>query len=291
MSTLDQFRKYVSEQYQTVLGLKLTENVANDSQPVWLPDGDQAWLLDDEIGLAMRVVPYNDAQDDLNTAIQHAIRTATQLQPRYEIKDGEADRCGIWQVSICWLVDSTLREDWRKAIASIRKESGFSEEVGLDAILVEDGKDFSAACARHGLPQLLLHTRRIFQLKWTEMPSWLSANARVAEMLKTFPNQFSNDVEAYGLASELVRMCCPMIHPIPLLLILNQAKHHWKKLKSKTSATLSTASFASKVKNQAHRHTSSLARTGLVKPQYSKRSAWQRVACQTPLLSILKTQT
>lgn len=214
MNTLEQFRIYVDEQYQTALGLNLfVDSVAANGQPVWIPDADNAWLLDDEIGLAFRIVPYGNANNDLNTSIQEAVRTATQLQPHYGITGDSADECGTWQVSICWLVAPELRDDWRKKVADIRKESGFSEEVGLDAILLTDGENISDACMQHGLPQLLLQTRRLIKLEWDEMPSWLSANNKVAKMLEKFPSRFSGDTETYKLAYELVQDVLPLGAP------------------------------------------------------------------------------
>jgi energy-coupling factor transporter ATP-binding protein EcfA2 len=209
MSTLNQFKDYVAEQYYNMLGLKLVEETTTNTPLAWLNDGNSAWLLDDEIGLAMRIVPFVDEQDDLNAAIQHAIRFATQLQPRYSLDKDGSDDAGIWQVGICWLVSSELCNAWRNAIANIRKESGFSEEIGLDAILAEEGKDIHDAFSKHGMPQLMLHARKIFRLQWHEMPSWLSADSKVAEMLESFPRQFSNDVETYKLALELVENVLP----------------------------------------------------------------------------------
>lgn len=209
MNTLSQFKSYVVEQYKSMLAMNLTSDDKHNAPLIWLNDGNDAWLLDDEIGLAMRVVPFIDEQDDLNVAIQHAIRTASQLQPRYAADVTDTDKHGIWQVGICWLVDSGLNESWRKAIAGIRRESGFSEEIGLDAILAEKGETISAACERQGLPQLMLHARRTFNIQWNAMPNWLSANSKVAEMLKVFPNQFSSDIETYKLAQELVSDVLP----------------------------------------------------------------------------------
>ena len=209
MNALSQFKNYVAGQYKSMLDLNIAEDTTPNAPLVWLNDGNSAWLLDDEIGLAMRIIPFTDEQDDLNAAIQHAIRTASQLQPRYAANATDTDKHGIWQVGICWLVDYGLCESWRKAIAGIRRESGFSEEIGLDAVLAEDGENISTACERQGLPQLLLHTRRTFRITWSAMPNWLSANSKVAEMLKVFSNQFSSDIEAYKLAQELVADVLP----------------------------------------------------------------------------------
>jgi len=188
----------------------VTDSVAANGQPIWIHDTDKAWLLDDEIGLALRIVHYCNAEDDLNASIQEAVRTATQLQPHYGITDAAADKCGIWQVSILWLVESKLREDWCRKIAAVRKESGFSEEIGLDGVWCIEEESLTDACMRHGLPQLLLQTRRLLKLDWEQMPGWLSANAKVGEMLEKFPNRFSGDAETYKLAAELVQDVLPL---------------------------------------------------------------------------------
>lgn len=211
MNSLEQFKIHVNEQYQATLGLSLVaDSVAINGQPIWISETDKAWLLDDEIGLALRIIHYCDTEDDLNTSIQEAVRTATQLQPHYGITDSDADKSGIWQVAICWLVESDLREDWCKKIASVRKESGFSEEIGLDAVLCTEEEKLTDACLRYDLPQLLLQTRRLLKLDWKEMPGWLSANAKVEEMLEKFPKRFAGNAETYKLAFELVQDVLPI---------------------------------------------------------------------------------
>ncbi len=206
MNIMEQFKGYISEHYQTLLGLNLVENDNSDNHIlIWVSGSDEAaWLLDSEIGLALRIVLFNAAEDDLNAATQEAVRTATQLQPRYGIDANAADQHGIWQVAICWLVDSNLKTSWHQAIASIRKESGLSEEIGLDAIFFDAGK-LITACEQHGLPQLLLQTRHLLNLNWSEMPGWLSADVKVAEMLAKFPAQFISDAETHQLANQLAQ--------------------------------------------------------------------------------------
>lgn len=206
MNILEQFKVHISDHYQTLLGLNLVENDNSDNHTlIWVSCSDEAaWLLDSEIGLALRIVLFSAAEDDLNAAIQEAVRTATQLQPRYGIDANAADQHGIWQVGVCWLVKSDLKISWHQAIANIRKESGFSEEIGLDAIFFDDGK-LITACGQHGLPQLLLQTRRLLNLDWSEMPGWLSADVKVAEMLAKFPTQFIRDAETHQLANQLAQ--------------------------------------------------------------------------------------
>jgi hypothetical protein len=206
MNILEHFKRYIAEQYRELLDLTLLESsTSNNDTVIWIKDSDKtAWLLDAEVGLAFRIVLFSADQDALNTAIQESIRRATQLQPRYGIDGNMADEYGIWQVAICWLVEANLKIDWYHAIATIRKESGFSEEIGLDAIFFDE-EELITACEKHGLPQLLLQTRRLLNLSWAEMPGWLSADAKVSEMLATFPDRFIGNTDTYQLAFQLVR--------------------------------------------------------------------------------------
>ena len=81
MKKLEQFKSHIKKQYLNILGLNLISDFTTDgNNPIWITDTNKAWLLDNEIGLALRIVPFCTAEDDLNTAIQEAVRTATQLQ-------------------------------------------------------------------------------------------------------------------------------------------------------------------------------------------------------------------
>src|SRR4051812_467745 len=133
MNFLATFRNFIATQYLEVLGLALTENAVGDGhQPIWIEQKDAAWLLDQDVGLALLVVPYLDAKQDLNRSIQQALSTATSLAPRSGLQKSESDKWGAWQVAVLWLVGTAqLATSWRAAIAVIRQESGLSEEVAL----------------------------------------------------------------------------------------------------------------------------------------------------------------
>src|SRR5258708_6523496 len=105
MSTLEEFKAYLAVQYKDVLGLKLVENSSDNlSYPIWLEQDNQAWLLDSGIGLGLRIVPFVQAEQDLNVDIQRVLQIASLLQPRHGLKDEEADAAGVWQLGIIWLV-------------------------------------------------------------------------------------------------------------------------------------------------------------------------------------------
>lgn len=205
MSTLEEFRSYLAQRYISVLGLQLTNDPREISRnPIWIHQNDGAWLLDRELGLALRIVPFNNANQNLNEVIQIVLRKVTLLQPRSDLEKEQADLLGMWQLGIIWVVEKpNLGDVWRTSIAMVRKESGFSEELGLDAIFV-NGLELAKACDEHGLPQLLLNVRRLIGMGASDMPAWLSANTRVSEMLVGFADQFAGDTETRRLASALV---------------------------------------------------------------------------------------
>lgn len=205
MSTLDEFRTYLAQRYNSVLGLTITNDLKEISRnPIWIRQEDGAWLLDRELGLALRIVPFEDANQNLNEVIQIVLRKVTLLQPRSDLEQEQADPLGMWQLGIIWVIEKPdLGDAWRTSIAMVRKESGFSEELGLDAIF-SGGSNLAKACDEHGLPQLLLNVRRLIGMEASAMPAWLSANIRVSEMLGSFADQFAGDAETRRLASSLV---------------------------------------------------------------------------------------
>jgi len=205
MSALDEFRTYLSQRYNSVLGLTITSDPKEISRnPIWIGQEDGAWLLDRELGLALRIVPFEDANQNLNEVIQIVLRKVTLLQPRSDLEKEQADPLGMWQLGIIWVVEKpNLGDVWRTSIAMVRKESGFSEELGLDAIFL-NASELAKACDEHGLPQLLFNVRRLIGMDASDMPAWLSANTRVSEMLGGFADQFAGDAETRRLASSLV---------------------------------------------------------------------------------------
>ena len=205
MSAIKMLRMYLSKLYRSTLGLEMVEDLLERSNnPVWLDRGASAWMLDRDIGLALRIEVFHSKSAGLNEAIQDVLGRVALLQPRTDISDAEIDPLGMWQLAIIWIIeDPKLEDSWRAAISEVRKESGFSEEIGLDALIVSS--DFESACRSHGFPQLLLNVRRVLQMSSDEIPTWSSANAKVKEALKGFPDRFAGDAETRRLAVDLVK--------------------------------------------------------------------------------------
>lgn len=204
MSNLDSFHEVLATLYQESLNIKLSvSDSISDDTPIWQrvsinnflqKDGDIGLLLDPEIGLAMFVLEYQQG-DDLCEEIRQALRFSDKLQPAYQQKI--SDMNGTWQVGLLWLVHGEeLAKDWKSAIAERRKQSGFSEEIALDAIFYDSLVGIKESIMkREGLHQLLLQTRKLFRMDIKSMYSWHSANSKVAEMLRSFPQQFKNIAE------------------------------------------------------------------------------------------------
>lgn len=212
MSALQILRSWLDQRYQEHLGVTLRDKSNGQSSAVlWSSanKGDRAgaWLMDYDIGLTLRVMSFLDSgemPDDINADIQEALELATRLQPKYGIKEDESDKYGLWHVGLVWLVKGQRQEEqWRRAIADFRAESGFSEEIALDAIFYPDEESFEKELNRHALPGLLLRTRNLFRLKVDELPTWLTANEAVRAMLQDLPSRFSRP-EVRTLAAKLV---------------------------------------------------------------------------------------
>ena len=203
MNTLDLFREAVSVLYQESLGIKLPDSGSgSDSEPQWrmasasdfLKTGENVGLLlDPEIGLALFVLEHQQG-NDLNAEIRQALKVSDKLQPAYQ--PSAPDEQGTWQVGLLWLVEGDeLAQDWKSAIAERRKQSGFSEEVALDAVFYDAPDGIRTTISARGLPQLLLQTRKLFRMDRDSMSLWHSANGEVAEMLLTFSQRFRNSAE------------------------------------------------------------------------------------------------
>lgn len=203
MNTLDLFRDSVATLYQEALGIKLDDGGSgSDSAPQWhmvsaidflKSDDDVGLVLDPEIGLALFVLEHKQG-NDLNAEIRQTLKVSDKLQPAYQ--PSTPDELGAWQVGLLWLVEGDdLAQDWKSAIAERRKQSGFSEEVALDAVFFNTLDGIQTAISEHRMPQLLLQTRKLFRMDQDSMSRWHSANGEVAEMLRTFAQRFSNPVE------------------------------------------------------------------------------------------------
>jgi hypothetical protein len=226
MKILDSFQEAVETLYQDSLGIKLSDSDSDgDNTPQWrrvsadnfLQAGDNVGLLlDPEIGLALFVLEHHIG-NDLNAEIRQALKISDKLQPAYQ---PDSDEQGTWQVGLLWLVEGDdLEESWKGAIAERRKQSGFSEELALDAVFYDRLDSVQAEILKHGLPQLLLQTRKLFGMDQDSMSNWHSANGEVAEMLRTFPLRFkntaANEIAARLVEQALAQVISSEIEPYP----------------------------------------------------------------------------
>lgn len=227
MKTLDSFQEAVAALYQDSLGIKLSDDDSEgDGTPKWrkisvdnfLQTGnDVVLLLDPEIGLALFVLEHQ-AGNDLNAEIRQALKVSDKLQPTYQA-DPSGEQ-GTWQVGLLWLVKGeALEENWKATIAERRKQSGFSEELALDAMFYDSLDSIQDEILKHGLPQLLLQTRKLFRMDRDSMSNWHSANGEVAKMLRTFPLRFKNtaqnEIAARLVEQALAQVISSEIEPYP----------------------------------------------------------------------------
>jgi uncharacterized protein YeeX (DUF496 family) len=92
-----------------------------------------------------------------------------------------------------WLVAVADDANWQAEMALQRHESGASEELSFDRVLIA-GNDVAAALDKHGLPRLMLASRQLLRREADQVERWLSADAQVAEKLKGFSGKFSTPI-------------------------------------------------------------------------------------------------
>jgi hypothetical protein len=118
-----------------------------------------------------------------------------RLLPR-RIPETDADQYGSWRVILYWLVDHPDVEDWQRQVSDLRRETAHLEELPVDAIIRHRSKDWATAVRHHGLPRLLLHTRRILGMSSVDQVfQWSSADKRVLDAMSGFANGFSDELE------------------------------------------------------------------------------------------------
>jgi energy-coupling factor transporter ATP-binding protein EcfA2 len=202
---LSDVRSYLAARYENELGQILRdEPTTNDRDPVWrvvnvqdlrtraepAMDGTAGILLDPELGLVLFVIPYAKG---CNLRAQAIIASSLQssLQPVYPPVP-PSDEDGSWQAAIHWLVEEAARADWEAQIVQLRQETGFSEELVLDAVFYPVG-GLDLKLVEHGLPRLLITTRHVLrQTDEGEAAKWMSADQAVLRELGTFQGQFTD---------------------------------------------------------------------------------------------------
>ncbi len=151
-------------------------------------------LLDGEIGLLLYLLPFSlDIPMRSQVVRSLALRSQLAIERNYTgAPTPAADANGSWRVVINWLVvGPEQKDDWLDQITEMRRETSFSEEVGLDAIFFENG-DVERDVECYGFPDLLLTTREVLRKPQLEdMEAWLSADGLVKRAIKKFTGNFS----------------------------------------------------------------------------------------------------
>jgi len=199
---LEQCDSWLTRQYNSVLGLKLTGG------PVrlrWLPSDSlirevaksEAYGLaveDNDIGCLLFLLPYKP--DRLEQQVNQALGLRSRLlrESNYTGNDtaGEKeDQESTWRVGLVWLVEDNQWAEWQQYIINIRRESGAAEEISFDAVQVTKN-DIRKALDEHCLPRLLLHTRALLSQSAATAEKWLSADDQVSAEILNFAQRFDN---------------------------------------------------------------------------------------------------
>ena len=202
---LTEVRAYLAARYMNELGQILQDDQAADAGgPVWrvadrldlrssfnpTTDEPAGILLDPELGLVLFVIPY-DKETDLQAQVVIASNLQSSLHPLCP-PTPPLDEDGAWQVAIHWLVENSSRERWETQIVQLRQQTGFSEEVVLEAVFYPAG-ELKQNLVEHGMPRLLFTARHVLrQRDQGEAAKWMSADHSVLRELENFQDQFSD---------------------------------------------------------------------------------------------------
>lgn len=197
---LEQCESWLMRQYQNALGIELEGGPARLR---WLPadsltnealkeDAYGLAIEDADIGWLLFLLPYEP--DRLEPQVNQALGLRSRLlrESNYtgNAKAGEKeDKDSTWRVGLVWLVENNKWADWQRHILDLRRESGATEEISVDAIKVTQ-HDVHAALDAHGLPRLLLHTRALLSQTAKDAEKWLSADDQVSAELENFSQRF-----------------------------------------------------------------------------------------------------
>lgn len=190
---------WLSDAYRT-LGVVLEKNeIQKANQPValWrdenLAGADCAEVFDSDLGgwLRFRVLGEQTSAEVINKLvdddIQWGLRQLASLSQT--MRPRESDSNGGWQIHLIWIVSQGHQNAWCEKMQSMRASSGFSEELGLDAIFFKEASTLRQTLDNHRLPQLLFASRMLLSLSAEKMPHWLRANEVFAAALKDIPAQ------------------------------------------------------------------------------------------------------
>ncbi len=187
----------LSENYSA--GIPSWSWVDEDLSPVEQTSSNSI-LMDPDVGVALFLLHFDGNTDecpgtDIRAQVARAIGYRSRLLPS-RIPEDNADLNGSWRVIVYWMVEHHDVRDWQKQASGLRRETAHLEELPVDAVIRNPSEDWSAAVRRHGLPRLLLRTRKVLEMTSPDQVyKWSSADERVREALSGFVEEFSNDLE------------------------------------------------------------------------------------------------
>lgn len=214
---LDSLEEWLSAKYRIELGMTLGKS---EVQPeplhvaLWrdekLVEDNCAEVFDSDLGawLRFRVLDNQTPAESVNKLvdrdIQWGLRQLASLSQT--MRPNKEDKNGGWQIHLIWIVSEFHQAAWCKRMQSLRAESGFSEELGLDGIFFNDSAALRHTLDSHKLPQLLFATRKLLNLSADKMPQWLRANEVFAAALKQLPTQATaaDKQKIHALVDELL---------------------------------------------------------------------------------------
>ncbi|MCU7843838.1 MAG: AAA family ATPase [Candidatus Thiodiazotropha sp. (ex Monitilora ramsayi)] len=218
MKSLDETRAFLEARYHEIYsefsdlsedysaGIPSWSWVDEDLSPVEQKSSN-AMLMDPDVGVVLILLHFDGNKDeypgtDIRAQVARAIGYRSRLLPK-RIPEDNADLNGSWRVIVYWMVEHHDVRDWQKQASGLRRETAHLEELPVDAVIRNPSEDWSAAVRRHGLPRLLLRTRKVLGMTSPDQVyKWSSADERVREALSGFVEEFSNDLEV-GLAQKI----------------------------------------------------------------------------------------
>lgn len=200
MSTLDEVRSWLEDQYLNQLGIVLQQPPAMDVA-VWAmaetkPEGViYADLYDAEIGLWLKfieITAVESVRETVNRSVFEALTLSSQLLHKTGIPVAHIDPNGGWSLGLFFLAPESCREQWEYAIKELRSQSGFTEELAIDVIFLDDVRAVATQLRRNSIPQLMFSTRKLLRIPVERLEAWSTADSEVAELLKVLPDKFAN---------------------------------------------------------------------------------------------------
>jgi hypothetical protein len=221
-NALETCRRYLADLYRQTLGYELGDGAQGTSptRPViWKTvaasdlttaisptDRDAAGLvLDSEVGVLLYILPYRKGTD-VRGQITRARRLRSELlAENHSAGPGteETDEYGDWRIFLHWLVERGLQDDWLGTIMELRSQTAYTEEIPLDAILI-DGANLERSLAQHKFPRLMLTIRQLLKKEQrADIERWLNVDELVASALEPLPESFTSP-EQQAIAKEIL---------------------------------------------------------------------------------------